>query len=1150
MSDICHIKNPLRLDGSSQSNRLIPALLPEYVSIDERTLADLLNLACEFSRTLQYYALDDQPDGNWQHFFEHNPCMLITRMNAMDQVQSSDDLNELSDIVLFLAGEFNNWYVNAVPETRFHADLERMISAQLKFELSKSKLLPDGFHAIWGGGVDKAGSGTASLSDLQSARQAFLDGQAQLAEQSEIYLDEALAGLSSHEPHIALLITFFYLLKYAQDELNQMTRRHLDFYYKDVLKFRLNDLQPDKAHVLFESKADDHLVAAGTLLKAGSDAEGNRVLYQTARDIVVNRASVGSLKTVFIDAADHDRIYAAAVANSADGLGAEFETEETKWKTFGEKNKQNAAAAIDAAADSTYAEIGFAIASPTLLLQEGDRHICLELSLTGNISSELSLDDFKVLLTASEGWFEIPAFELSLDHKMIFNITLKLSDPAIIPFDAVLHGDAAVAGDSFDTDQAMVKILLRNAGHAKYAYDILRAVECTQYKLDVTVGSIKPQAEMPGPDMVGVQAVSLSNDSGSLKATKPFYPFTVTPVLGSSLYIGSSEVFQKSLVILTLSIRWKALPSSNLKVWYESYAEPVDNSSFKISSHLLLDQEWKLLDESRALFHASDARQTQVISFDNAPLGSPELTTISLKDQDLGIYTPASSRGFLVLKLTAPNIAFGHADYTALYTTAIIAYANDPSDVNKAAIPHAPYTPEIESLSLHYKASETITLDESSSVDHAQSQFFHIYPFGQKAVDGGGVSLLPRFQYDIAGINYDSQAELYIGILNLKPHQNLSLLFQVAEGSAEPEVASPDISWAYLSENRWLPFQSAEIVSDTSRGLLMSGVMIFDMPSLATSNNSIMASGYHWLRASVGRDSAGVCDLVNVHAQAVEVSFFDQDNGPDFLAQPRPAESINKLLKKDVCIKSIDQPYASFDGRMREQDEQMYVRASERLRHKERAITIWDYEHLVLQAFPDIYKVKCVNHSSWNFQDNDWDIAASEFAPGFVSLIVIPNLKNKNMVNPLEPRVSVGRMTEIKTLLARKISPFAAQALQVLNPMYEPIQVEFAVHFHAGYDWGFYAQQLHEDIISYLSPWVSGDDPDIEFGGIIHKSVILNFIEEQAYVDYVVDYKMHVLDVAGSGSKARMNVEAAIPASARSIFVSAASHHMIETGVC
>ncbi len=59
----------------------------------------------------------------------------------------------------------------------------------------------------------------------------------------------------------------------------------------------------------------------------------------------------------------------------------------------------------------------------------------------------------------------------------------------------------------------------------------------------------------------------------------------------------------------------------------------------------------------------------------------------------------------------------------------------------------------------------------------------------------------------------------------------------------------------------------------------------------------------------------------------------------------------------------MKQPFQSFDGKHAEVGKEFYTRVSERLRHKGRAITAWDYEHLVLDRFPGIYKVKCITHA-------------------------------------------------------------------------------------------------------------------------------------------------------------------------------------------
>ena len=41
-----------------------------------------------------------------------------------------------------------------------------------------------------------------------------------------------------HEPHLGLLFTFLRLFSPFQNDLNELTQKHLDFFYQDVLKIK------------------------------------------------------------------------------------------------------------------------------------------------------------------------------------------------------------------------------------------------------------------------------------------------------------------------------------------------------------------------------------------------------------------------------------------------------------------------------------------------------------------------------------------------------------------------------------------------------------------------------------------------------------------------------------------------------------------------------------------------------------------------------------------------------------------------------------------------------------------------------------------------------------------------------------------------
>ena len=70
------------------------------------------------------------------------------------------------------------------------------------------------------------------------------------------------------------------------------------------------------------------------------------------------------------------------------------------------------------------------------------------------------------------------------------------------------------------------------------------------------------------------------------------------------------------------------------------------------------------------------------------------------------------------------------------------------------------------------------------------------------------------------------------------------------------------------------------------------------------------------------------------------------------------------------------------EGNWQKEAQTSTKRISERLRHKGRAITRFDYERITLEQFPEIWKVKCINHTlglaNTTYQKD------LELAPGFV----------------------------------------------------------------------------------------------------------------------------------------------------------------------
>ncbi len=919
-------------------------------------------------------------------------------------------------------------------------------------------------------------------------------------------------------PHLALFFAFLYLFRIAQDDLNTITKRHLDFYYRDVLQLKENSAVPDQAAIIFNlaKNADSYLLKEGTKLKGGKDDTGVERIYKVQRDIVVNKAQIADLKALFANIhnrleVDYDditlsndhRIYESPVASSSDGKGAKIENEELSWKTFGEPAFTSLSGIVEADREQT--SIGFAIASPILFLAEGTRNIKLEFNFSPTISiSGLAHDHFVVKLSGEKDWIVAeaagPEDITSAESTLTIQRTLTAAQPAVISY------DEKVLLQPFKTKWPVIKVELNTKyNHDPFIYKALKGLQPTDVVITVNVENVK--------DLI------LQNDNSILDPSKPFVPFSNRPFVGSKFYIGSWEVFQKKLNSLEVKFKWNDLPMDKFQKHYTNYdllkltQAELDaltvpalsssrlNSSFKVDIKGLHKKEWSNLVLNTALFTNSNGNA--IADTDSLPIAGEDSKITSINDASLqsmdrdeklekyDAWNVNSQKGFI--QLTLKSVDFGHSIFSNVYALQAIELSKEDAKP-WAQLPNAPYTPSMQELSLDYESTVTYQFDNESASEKNTEQFFYVEPYGVKELTSSSSNhLLPQF---------DNEGVLYIGINNLVPPQTLSILFQVAEGSANPIRPKQEITWSYLSKNKWESFDDKTILSDTTNDLLTSGIISFSIPEEASKDNTILPSGLYWFKAAVTQFADAISKLIDIKAQAVLVKFSNNNNDPDHLRVALKDGSISKLLVSDSAIDKVEQPYASFGGEVMEESRDYYTRVSERLRHKRRAITIWDYEHLILQQFPSVYKVKCINHTRYIGTLDNY----SEMQPGHVTLIVVSNVQNKNAVDPLRPTTSLSMLDNIESYI-NALNPICAE-LHVKNPFYEEVSVSFKVKFLAD-DFGYYRNKLEQEIKEFLSPWASGCSTDITFGGKIHKSVILNFVEERSYVDYVSCFKMY-----------------------------------------
>ena len=436
--------------------------------------------------------------------------------------------------------------------------------------------------------------------------------------------------------------------------------------------------------------------------------------------------------------------------------------------------------------------------------------------------------------------------------------------------------------------------------------------------------------------------------------------------------------------------------------------------------------------------------------------------------------------------------------------------------ISAQEIPPPPYAPLINNISVSYTATKYLKAD--------QDQFFHITPYGVLKINllagSSETNLqqekLPETTYIFPqSLVYDQDPPaqmaglLFIGLRHLMPPQNLSLLWQVAEGTKTNDKKPPAIFWWYLDGANWRRLPAEDLVSDSTYGLQTTGLLKFTLPASINNQAKLFKKeSLFWLVATVGKETEAFPNLVNITAQAAAVTFKDRGNDSQHLALPLAAKSIRNLVNNVPQIKKVNQPLSSFNGKVKEQDAAYYTRVSERLRHKDRAINNWDYERLVLERYPALFKVKCLNN-----------YYAGQFAIGHVTVVPIPDLRNKQYAGSdlLIPKTSYIELKEIQNFLQAKASPFLK--VHALNPQLDQVHISCKVKFYTGVDKGFYLQQLNEDVVKYLTPWADGEEEAINFSAKIYTSSIINFIDQRPYVDYVAELVMNQFTFNQQGDK-------------------------------
>ncbi len=1177
--------------STSQEGRFLEALDFEYVKIDERSFEDLLRFMYGFSKLIRFYNLENQPDGDWSAFINDETVILSSikqidpseiearfrtyaeKANLFKRPQKKIHyLQKCFTEIHQIAMMFDNWFMKfkhiemfANIQLRARDEILNAIDTKLSQALIRLKALDQNTDNIWQeltyktqdystfnvswelykdeleeiklDGETQEEKVRYLLFDLEKIFQSFYESLVFLKSQADNYLSQSLKN-DGHYPEVALMITFLKLFEHSQNHLNDLSRRYLEFYYRTVLQEEFKPPIYDQVYLSFQTNdnAAHAWIRTNTEFIGGEYNTGENILYKVNRDLLVNRAQIAELYTLFLETSTlsirgrKKQLITNTLANQLsikEMLPSAEQQEHKSYAIFGEKQSDK----------SIYertmqnADIGFAVASPAFFLSQGERELSVTFVFNAASYQHLTqyLHDFNFLtedsiqevfiksfleafhleITTPEGWLSVhkyvvtqEKFPADSEQFNALNIKFDISSdaPAWSAYRKEIHQE------SYQTQLPVLKVLL-NSNSYIYPYSLMQQLTLEQIMIQTHSREVKD--------------IHLYSDIGTLDPTNPFMPFGAVPNVGSYFIIGSHEIFQKSLNDLSIDIEWFNLPrtSSGFLGYYQDYDAEIDNTSFEVKLSILDAGRWKPQQiENQQIFKLfrtqnkgfngninEDTIQPATALSNTTRLKNIDIIKIQLPHNyaDIQQNTPYSNmakRGFIKLELHGPEIAFGHTLYPSVLSEIVTQNAKSSFiDMAKRGfakkepkpLPRQPYTPQIKNISLNYTSSSVISLTDAASSAQAsqRGQFYHIYPFGDNLVypqqTYTPTHILPDFHY---------QGALLIGLNNLTPPERISILFEMSEGfSNSSEESAPVIEWSYLANDQWENLSPSRILLDETLGFVKTGIIEIELPRDIKKGNTILRQDLFWLRVAAIQNVENASKLSGICTQVLRATLVNLHEEGTHLHKALPAFTIERSVINLPGIQRITQPLDSFGGSPQEESKAFYTRLSERLRHKQRAITAWDYERLILEKFPQIQKATCLSNMS----------SSQIYHSGSVLIVVSPYVDYKKEI---DPQVSREQLYEIKSYLQNYISPFVQ--LEVRNPAYERVKIICAVQFASGYNYGLYLQKLSEDINKYLKQGMLQSGKTIELGGKINTSDILSFMRTLEYIEFITKFSM------------------------------------------
>jgi hypothetical protein len=814
-------------------------------------------------------------------------------------------------------------------------------------------------------------------------------------------------------------------------------------------------------------------------------------------------------------------------------------------------------------------DYGMLIESPILDMAEGDRTIVLQLKLALTNFEEIATL-FDTTPPGPEDWISPFEFQVS-GEKAWLEASWRKTKPRIDAENSLLIFFLDVPanlpsltspGEKFPDTSLIGKGPLLNMRLAPLrTAEVGSTVDPNRHLLCKVLQAVKIDLEVR---VSGLRAFQAQNQQSQLKVSAPFEPFGKLPGPHTELMVAHPELCLKQLDSVEIDWDWMEMPA-DLERHYAPYFGPMGDSpaitgiayaqaDFKASVHFVTGRWSKQLTQAHVAFltpHLSvpvndvQPLEEQYDAAQIAAWDAPEEWPRYLKLEYRSDWYPQKeyekAERRLAKALVRATDEVAAAAQAVTNNTAVA--PGEPTNEARLATAKAvlqtlvdmelqqPYVPKLKGMRLGYTAKVEIPLVEWVAKPTHRERLYHQMPFGNRELPTGIGSpqpLLPTFQ---------SQGAVLIGLRDLTAGASLSLLLKVQPGSGDPDVPAPEISWWYYGTSGWREMPAQGLLADETNGLTQTGLLKLVFPADAMVAETELPGKLHWIMAGTSGDCDTLPDWNDLHIHAVRARQL-VTAGKTLDVWQLPSGSVNTLELTHPAVGVVQQPYDAVKGKPSEADEEFYKRISERLRHKNRAVTAWDYEHLCLQQFPELYAAKALQAK-----------ALSGRRPGEMNLVVIPDLRTRQFADPFQPKLGYGELREISDFVTRLAPPTAVVVAR--NARFRPLLVGTSVRFAEGVSASTGKYLLQQRLKQFLAPWAFDNATSMNFGGRIYLSEVVDIIQGEPYVNFVGKTRLFVGDEQGKFAEATIpsgDSSAYIEIEDADVFTSVSSHYINEIG--